>query len=63
MLLLLSGQRRAEDLRAHTMTKADVTYVLRRGHENLQVVSGWIGQDFFAGCWKKQITRQEDREL
>lgn len=34
------------------MTRADVTYVLRRGDEILQVVRRWIGQDFFAGCWK-----------
>lgn len=37
------------------MTRADVTYVLSRGDENLQVVRGWIGQDFFAVCWKNQI--------
>lgn len=45
------------------MTRADVTYVLSRGDENLQVVRGWIGQDFFAGCRNNQIARQEDREL
>lgn len=45
------------------VTRADVTYVLSRGDENLQVVRGWIGQDFFAVCWKNQIGTQEDRQL
>lgn len=29
------------------MTRADIIYVLSRGDENLQVVRGWTGQDFF----------------
>lgn len=45
------------------MTRADIIYVLSRGDENLQVVRGWIGQDFFVGCWKSQIAMQKNREL
>ena len=63
MLLLLRNQRRAEDPGTHTMTRAGVIYMLSRGDENLLVVRGWIGQDFFGGCWKSQIARQEDRQL
>lgn len=33
--------------------------MLSRGDENLEVVRGWTGQDFFGGCWKSQ----EDRQL